>query len=193
MTEIWCRLCRIYPEIAKARQHPGQRELADCDAYIVGTNNVELCAVRDHEKTEGHEAERQAAFAEDTPHETPIYRSIRVLQQEDNAKMCKLFNSAYCLYKEERPFTEFPGLLKFQSTQGISLGETYNNDMACWKFTESIAKIFESNLRKSLAAKQPGSYVSIMFDGTSGKSLSERQCICLKYMGNGIPKTKFIG
>ena len=193
MTEIWCRLCRIYPEIAKARQHPGQRQLADCNAYIVGTNNVKLCAVRDHEKTEGHEAARQAAFAKDTPHETPIYRSIRVLGQlEDNAKMCNLFNSAYYLYKEQRPFTEFPGLLKFQSTQGISLGETYNNDMACRKFTESKAKIFESNLRKSLAAKQ-GSYVSIMFDGTSGKSLSERQCISLKYMGNGIPKTKFIG
>ena len=60
------------PRNSKSSTAPGQRQLADCDAYIVGTNSVKLCAVHDHEKTEGHEAARQAAFAKDTPHETPI-------------------------------------------------------------------------------------------------------------------------
>ena len=175
VTKIWCSVCCKYPEIVRGRQHPGQRQLVDCDAYTSGTNNVKLSAVRAHKKSEGHDAARHAAFAEDEPDEMPICKSIRVLQKDDNAKMCKLFNTAYYLCKQERPFSEFPGLLKFQMSQGVivNLGETYKNDMACRKFTESIAEIFESDLRKALAVKQPGSYISIMFDGTSDKSLPE--------------------
>ena len=193
VSKIWCRVCRKFPDIAKSRQHDGQRQLVDCDAYIVGTNNVKISAARDHEKSEGHVAASRAAFAKENPEETPIYKSVRVLQQDDNDKMCKIFNTAYYLCKEERPFHEFPNLIKFQSRQGIVLGETYRNDIACRKFAESIADVFVLDLKKRLGAKQPGSYVSIMFDGTSDKSLSERECICVKYMENGIPTTKFIG
>ena len=53
--------------------------------------------------------------------------------------------------------------------------------------------MFENDLKISIGARQPGRYLSIIFDGTSDKSLCERECISIKYMENGVPTTKFIG
>ena len=123
-----------------------------------------------------------------------MYKSVCVLHEEENIRMVKLFNAAYYLAKEERPFTDYPGFIKFEEKQGIAHGQSYCNPMACRKFVEAISEVFEKELKNTLAAKRPGSYLSIMFDGANDKSLSEQEIVCVKYMeANGVPTTKFIG
>ena len=196
VTKIWCKICREFPEEATRQQHNGQKQFVDCEAYINGTNNVKICAVKAHSKSEGHEAARKASVAACNPESTPIAKSFRVLKKEENDKLVKLFNVAYYIAKEEKPFRDFPTLVKFElKKQGVDhLTTAYHNDKACRNFVESIAEVMEEELKHDLTEKRPGSYISIMFDGATDKALTEREIVCIKYMNKcGVPSTKFIG
>ena len=72
VTRIWCNICKVYPAAAIGRQHDGQRQLVDCDAFIKGTTNVKRSAVNDHERADGHEAARLSKLAASQPENTPI-------------------------------------------------------------------------------------------------------------------------
>ena len=124
----------------------------------------------------------------------PMHKSIRALHEDEIVKMIKLFNAAYYIGKTEMAFSDYPGFVKFEAMQGTEHGQTYCNPAACRKFIEAISKVFESELKTTLGAKRPGSYLSMMVDGANDKSLSEREVVCVKYMKkSGVPTTKFIG
>ena len=192
--KIWCKYCKEFPDIAQSCQNVGQQQFVDCQAYINGTSNVKLNCVKSHENTDGHQDAKKAHVARYKPTETPIFKSVRLLQKDEQEKMVKLFNAAYYIVKNEMAFKDFPGLVKFEAKQGVELGQTYCNANACRKFAEAISDVFENDLKSTLAAKRPGSYLSILFDGANDKSLSEREVVCVKYMEkSGVPTTKFIG
>ena len=72
----WCKYCREFPDVAQGRQHQGQKQFVDCEAYINGTNNVKHCTVQHHEKSNGHMDARKASMAKYKPTETPMYKSV---------------------------------------------------------------------------------------------------------------------
>ena len=63
LVKIWCKYCREFPDVAQGRQHRGQKQFVDCEAYINGTNNVKRCTVQHHEKSDGHMDARKASMA----------------------------------------------------------------------------------------------------------------------------------
>lgn len=55
----------------------------------------------------------------------------------------KLFNTAYYIAKNERPFSDFNQLCTLQVKNGVTLAETYLNDKCCREFIETISEVME--------------------------------------------------
>ena len=72
-----------------------------------------------------------AMSAKENPDATPLARSISCLMSEEKLDwMFMLFNTAYYVAKEERPFSDFGPLVLLQRKNGLQIGEQYANGKA---------------------------------------------------------------
>ena len=90
---------------------------------------------------------------------------------EDKNACRILFNSAYYLAKQERPFSDFPDLLKLQEKNKMpGIKECCRNDRAAANFTDSITKVTKDIFAKDLAKAR---YFRILSDGNTDSSVTE--------------------
>ena len=62
-------------------------------------------------------------------------------QESANVYETKLkINTAYCIAKEEMPFTRMKPLILLQKKNGLDISPTYDNDMRCAELVLTIAK-----------------------------------------------------
>ena len=63
----------------------------------------------------------------------PMDLMLNGIRRDHMEVMKKLFLTAYCVLKEEMPFTSFPSLLRLQKRNGSDLKrlDSYCNDQAC--------------------------------------------------------------
>ena len=90
-------------------------------------------------------------YLESVIQDAPIGKAIKKRVQK--TKMCVkfCFNSPYYLTKQERPFSDLPGLLKLQEKNKTpEIKECYRNDRAAANFTDSIAKVKKDSFAKDL-------------------------------------------
>ena len=112
--------------------------------------------------------------------DTLIGKAIKKMCAEDKNACQILFNSAYYLAKQERPFSDFPDLLKLQEknkTPGIK--ECYRNDTAVASFTDSIAKVTKDSFAKDLAKV---CYFCILSDGITNSSVTEEELVYVLFL-----------
>ena len=85
--------------------------------------------------------------------------------------MVSLFNTAYYVAIEEKPFSDFDALATLQIRNGSQLGEQYTNrKAACKNFISAIAKVVTDDLQTSLS-KSP--FVSLLMDSSCNVSVRE--------------------
>ena len=72
----------------------------------------------------------------------------------------KLFNTAYYIAKNERPFSDFNQLCTLQVKNGVTLAETYLNDKCCREFIETISEVIitETSPLKNVAREKWGTH-----------------------------------
>ena len=104
-------------------------------------------------------------------------------------KMKALFRTAYYLAHNERPFTDFPGLLELQYLNGVKVGETYKNDKAAATFVRHIAEIYLGDLRDSI---NNSDFISIYSDGSTDRSTKEKEVIMVRVIENHYPVIKYL-
>ena len=101
-----------------------------------------------------------------------------------------LFNSTYCLAKQERPLSDFPNLLKLQEknyTPGIK--ECYRNNRASGNFLDVIGKVTMDSLQKDL---NNAHYFCVLSDGSTNSSVIEGELVYLLFVKSGKPLLKFL-
>ena len=92
--------------------------------------------------------------------------------------------------KQERPFSDFPDLLKLQEknkTPGIK--ECYRNDRAVASFTDSIAKVTKDSFAKDLPKVR---YFCILSDGITNSSVTEEELVYVLFLLYGKLTLKFL-
>ncbi|XP_041353824.1 zinc finger protein 862-like [Gigantopelta aegis] len=120
-----------------------------------------------------------------------IYRHLKKMDKETFTRMCHLFDWAYTVAHSELCFTNFPVLISVEKKHGVNLGNTYANDKACRTFVDEIGETMADDL-KHLFSTEPF-YCSILFDGSTDKSLSEKEVISVKLLEDGLPRFKLLG
>jgi hypothetical protein len=109
------------------------------------------------------------------------------------ANMKKLFNTAAYVGKKERPYSDFPDLVKLQERNGNPMGNTYCNDKACKDFIHYIATDLREKKVKAPLLASP--VCSILLDSSADMSNSENASFYVRFFEsqNLVAKTEFFG
>ena len=114
-------------------------------------------------------------YLESVVQHTPVGKAIKNMCAEDKNACRVLFNSAYYLAKQERPFSDFPNLLKLQEKNKMpGIKACYRNDRACDNFIDSIGKVIKENISKDLAKAR---YFCVLSDGSTDTSILEEELV----------------
>ena len=109
---------------------------------------------------------------------------------EDKKALEIKFNSAYYLAKKERPFTDYPDILRLQEKNGIKdIGKGYLTNKSCTEFTDFIAKVQLDTLKQDLAKVN---YYTCLSDGSTDSSITEQEVIYVLYLLDGTPTVKYL-
>ena len=122
--------------------------------------------------------------------ETPSGRSFKNMCAKDRESLKVKFNSAYYLAKRERPFSDSPDLLRLQSKNNVTnIGECYSTDRAVAKFVNPIGKAARESLKADL---EKAHYYSVLDDGSTDVSVTERELVNVLFLKDGAPVIKFL-
>lgn len=121
----------------------------------------------------------------------PIVDAIVKINEAVFNRMVKLFDIAYHLAKHEQPFSYFAALVSLEKRHGVDLGDTYNNPVQTKVFTQFIA----DDIRREYFTNQMISarYVSLLTDGSTDRGQTEKECMYIKFLEDGMPKMKYFG
>ena len=202
VTRVWCNTCREYAKSKPVRSllNDGQSQCCkDIDRYVVGTNTVKKSNIVDHGSKSSIHAKAvqamQAAKASSSKSPAPASDIRRLIHRMDNAtaeRMCKLMDWAYVVAKKELSFAVFPTLVNTEIKHGSDIGSSYSNAKGCKTFVMAIGECLLDDL-KLLFDRKPF-YCSLMFDGSSDKTMTEKEAISIKVIdANGVPRIFSLG
>lgn len=201
--KMWCRLCRKYKDkvTSTVSSNPGQSQLCDLDAFVVGTCNIKKDTAKCHSQSKIHLEARKAEKESTTGRKSTVAEQLQEMGQTVMTKMVKLFDIAYTIGKSELPFTLYPTLISMEKRAGVDLGVTYQNDKSCREFIGHIAgnmrekttALFHDRVDEDSQELQEPFYCSVLFDGSTDKSTEEKEMISIKVIEDGRPKIKFLG
>ena len=150
---------------------------------------VRIKTIKEHVATALHKSAAEALQAREYPVGGEIVSAFDRMEAAVQDKMVKLFNIAYFIAKEEQPFTLFPKLMMLHKTNGLDLGSTYHNNVACNTFVEVIASCFIEDLKEELQAAR---FFSVMSDSSVDRSVKDQEMIYCTYLVDGKPVNRFI-
>ena len=162
-------MCREFSALAKENVF----------SSLPGCTSFKQESIEKHLKSAAHHACQQASAAKRNPEEAPIVRAVAQMSEEMLGRMVSLFNTAYYVAIEEKPFSDFEALTTLQIKNGSQLGEQYTNRKACKNFISAIAKVVTDDLKTSLS-KSP--FVSLLMDSSCDVSVREHCNIFVRYV-----------
>ena len=93
--QMHCKVCRDFPNIA------------DKTSSFTGSKSFHASNIKGHDQSRRHAKCVEARKAREAPTSTPIHLGLRNLNAMTEEKLVKLFNTAYYITKNERPFSDF--------------------------------------------------------------------------------------
>ena len=121
---------------------------------------------------------------------TSIGTGLTKMASRDKEHLRIKFNSVYYLLKQERPFLDYPELLKLHlKNKGPEFGTSYKTDRAAAEFTEVIAEVERKKMVNYLSKAR---YFSVLNDGSSDSSVSEKELVYALFLVDGKPEVTFI-
>lgn len=153
---------------------------------MTGTENVKKDTTRSHGRSRSH-----TRAVEQQKKQDDLASQFRNMGSARREKMSKLFDWAYFIAKDSLPFTAFPKVVKVERKHGVDVGSKYINDKQCHNFILAIAETMVIDLKKEFATTP--FYFSWMFDGSTDKTLSEKEVASVKLLENGESQIKLVG
>ena len=130
-------------------------------SWIVGTDSVSKDAVETNSKSEPHVCTIKLSkqknlgeenFCEEVAMISQIAKSSWRLNSADKNLLRVKFNTTYYVIKKERPFTNYPDLLKLQAKKGIeNFGSSYGNADGSAYFGDYIGKVLREDVKNLIS------------------------------------------
>ena len=136
-------------------------------AFVVGTTNLRVSAVKDHADTDMHKRSMlllSKSRSKNAVEYVPIAKALSTLDPDTASKMKRKFEIAYMLCKEGLAFTKMEAVCELEEKHGVNLGTGYKNNQACATFVDYIAQSQREGLAAVLAKAK---FLSIQADGST--------------------------
>ena len=134
---MYCMVCRNYPKLADITS-PLYRGTGGIGKYRLET-------LKSHNGSASHLKCVKRSQMDQGKADEPLPKLFKAAfskrDQETEARLHKLFNTAFYIASENLAFSKFKGLCDLQEKNGLDFGSQYKNDKACRDFVEHIAAV----------------------------------------------------
>ncbi|XP_068115793.1 PR domain-containing protein 11 [Hyperolius riggenbachi] len=169
LNEMWCHVCRQYT-VQSSRT----------SAFIIGSKQFKIHTIKLHSQSNLHKKCLQ------------LYK-LR-MHPEKTEEMCRnmtlLFNTAYHLAMEGRPYYDFRPLAELLRKCELRVVDQYMNEGDCQILIHHIARALREDLVERI---RQSPFLSIILDGQSEELLADTVAVYVQYTSNdGPPATEFL-
>ncbi|XP_026563261.1 PR domain-containing protein 11 isoform X1 [Pseudonaja textilis] len=169
LNEMWCHVCRQYT-VQSSRT----------SAFIIGSKQFKIHTIKLHSQSNLHKKCLQ------------LYR-LR-MHPEKTEEMCRnmtlLFNTAYHLAIEGRPYCDFRPLAELLRKCELKVVDQYMNEGDCQILIHHIARALREDLIERV---RQSPFLSIILDGQSDDLLADTVAVYVQYVSSdGPPATEFL-
>jgi uncharacterized glyoxalase superfamily metalloenzyme YdcJ len=99
-----------------------------------------------------------------------------------------LFNGSYYIANNNKPFTDFTGLLELSEKLGLQLQDEYTNKTKCKDFILQTARVIRSELTSEL---ENAKHVSLLLDCSTDEEGVEELILYVRFMKDNRVKEVF--
>ncbi|KAJ7998328.1 hypothetical protein DPEC_G00221550 [Dallia pectoralis] len=169
LNEMWCHVCRQYT-VQSSRT----------SAFIIGSKQFKIHTIKLHSQSNLHKKCLQ------------LYK-LR-MHPEKTEEMCRnmmlLFNAAYHLALEGRPFSDLRALAELLKKCELKVVDQYLNEGDCQVLIHHIARALKEDLAERIRLSP---YLSVIMDGQNDDLLSDTVAVYVQFItGEGPPATEFL-
>ncbi|KAM5247442.1 PR domain-containing protein 11 isoform 2-T2 [Ctenodactylus gundi] len=169
LNEMWCHVCRQYT-VQSSRT----------SAFIIGSKQFKIHTIKLHSQSNLHKKCLQ------------LYK-LR-MHPEKTEEMCRnmtlLFNTAYHLALEGRPYVDFRPLAELLRKCELKVVDQYMNEGDCQILVHHIARALREDL---LERVRQSPCLSVILDGQSDDLLADTVAVYVQYTSSdGPPATEFL-
>ncbi|XP_030056683.1 PR domain-containing protein 11 isoform X1 [Microcaecilia unicolor] len=169
LNEMWCHVCRQYT-VQSSRT----------SAFIIGSKQFKIHTIKLHSQSNLHKKCLQ------------LYK-LR-MHPEKTEEMCRnmtlLFNTAYHLALEGRPYFDFRPLAELLRKCELRVVDQYMNEGDCQILIHHIARALREDLVERI---RQSPFLSIILDGQSEDLITDTVAVYVQYTSNdGPPATEFL-
>lgn len=169
LNEMWCHVCRQYT-VQSSRT----------SAFIIGSKQFKIHTIKLHSQSNLHKKCLQ------------LYK-LR-MHPEKTEEMCRnmmlLFNAAYHLAVEGRPFSDLRPLAELLKKCELKVVDQYMNEGDCQILIHHIARAFKEDLAERLRLSP---FLSIIMDGRHEDQLADTVAVYVQFLtSEGSPATEFL-
>ncbi|XP_038620505.1 PR domain-containing protein 11 isoform X3 [Tachyglossus aculeatus] len=169
LNEMWCHVCRQYT-VQSSRT----------SAFIIGSKQFKIHTIKLHSQSNLHKKCLQ------------LYK-LR-MHPEKTEEMCRnmtlLFNTAYHLALEGRPYFDFRPLAELLRKCELKVVDQYMNEGDCQILIHHIARALREDLVERI---RQSPFLSIILDGQSDDLLADTVAVYVQYTSSdGPPATEFL-
>ncbi|XP_074399271.1 PR domain-containing protein 11 isoform X4 [Zonotrichia albicollis] len=169
LNEMWCHVCRQYT-VQSSRT----------SAFIIGSKQFKIHTIKLHSQSNLHKKCLQ------------LYK-LR-MHPEKTEEMCRnmtlLFNTAYHLALEGRPYYDFRPLAELLRKCELKVVDQYMNEGDCQILIHHIARALREDLVERI---RQSPFLSIILDGQSDDLLADTVAVYVQYTSSdGPPATEFL-
>ena len=182
---MYCMVCRKYPKLADITS-PLYRGTGGIGKYRLET-------LKSHNGSANHLKCVNRSQMDQGKADEPLPKLFKAAfskrDQETEARLHKLFNTAFYIANENLAFSKSKGLCDLQEKNGLDFGTQYKNDKACRDFVESIAAVEKERSQEEI---ENARFLCVLADGSTDKSITEQESVYVRCTGsNGRPSTHF--
>ncbi|KAM9351874.1 zinc finger protein 862 [Symphorus nematophorus] len=169
LNEMWCHVCRQYT-VQSSRT----------SAFIIGSKQFKIHTIKLHSQSNLHKKCLQ------------LYK-LR-MHPEKTEEMCKnmmlLFNAAYHLALEGRPFSDLRPLAELLKRCELKVVDQYMNEGDCQILVHHIARALKEDLAEKMRLSP---FLTVIMDAQNDDLFSDMVAVYVQFITNeGSPNTEFL-
>lgn len=169
LNEMWCHVCRQYT-VQSSRT----------SAFIIGSKQFKIHTIKLHSQSNLHKKCLQ------------LYK-LR-MHPEKTEEMCKnmmlLFNAAYHLALEGRPFSDLRALAELLKKCELKVVDQYMNEGDCQILIHHIARALKEDLAEKMRLSP---FLSVIMDAQNDDLFSDMVAVYIQFItSEGAPNTEFL-
>ncbi|XP_066525645.1 zinc finger protein 862 isoform X2 [Hoplias malabaricus] len=169
LNEMWCHVCRQYT-VQSSRT----------SAFIIGSKQFKIHTIKLHSQSNLHKKCLQLYKLRMHPEKT----------EEMCRNMMTLFNAAYHLAVEGRPYSDLRPLAELLKKCELKVVDQYMNESDCQILIHHIARAFKEDLAEKIRLSP---FLGVIMDGQNDDLLADTVAVYVQFItADGPPATEFL-